>query len=71
MFADGGEALKCRVPLDDYAGVRLQQMLELAAYIRGRASAGSVGTVVAGDFNSAPDTLEIAVFEVIQPREPS
>ncbi|GAB4818425.1 hypothetical protein N2152v2_005471 [Parachlorella kessleri] len=68
QWQDGKEAaIKCRVPVDDYAGVRLQQMIELAAYIKGRASADAVGTIVAGDFNSAPDTLEVAVFKALLP----
>ncbi len=53
-----------RVPQDGYARVRLEQMRELTAYIKGRASARSIGTIVAGDFNKAPETLEIAVFKV-------
>lgn len=64
----GDAKLGCRVPLDGYAGVRLLQILELAAYIKGRASRGAVATVLAGDLNSAPDTLEIAVLKVGQCR---
>jgi endonuclease/exonuclease/phosphatase family metal-dependent hydrolase len=51
------------LPRDALAGVRLLQMLELAAFVGGR-SRGSVGTVLAGDLNAAPDTLEMLLLRV-------
>jgi hypothetical protein len=36
----------------------------MAAYVKGRTSPSAAGKIVAGDLNSAPDTLEMALFKV-------
>lgn len=56
------------LPRDSLAGVRLSQMLELAAFVRSRGAGSGAGVVLAGDLNSAPDTLEYAVLQVGETR---
>lgn len=53
----------CRLPRDGLAGTRLAQMLELAAFVRARGAGATAGVVLAGDLNSAPDTLEYTVLK--------
>ncbi|KAL4444071.1 hypothetical protein ABPG75_011808 [Micractinium tetrahymenae] len=56
-----------RLPRDTLAGVRLLQMLELAAFVAAR-SAGAAGVLLGGDLNAAPDTLELAVLQGLLPQ---
>ncbi|EFN60044.1 hypothetical protein CHLNCDRAFT_133272 [Chlorella variabilis] len=56
----------CRLPRDSLAGVRLLQVLELAAFVRSHGR-GSAATVLAGDLNAAPDTLELALLKALLP----
>ncbi|PSC75873.1 neutral sphingomyelinase [Micractinium conductrix] len=55
-----------RLPRDGLAGVRLLQVLELAAFVRSR-SAGVAGVVLGGDFNATPDTLEFSLLQALLP----
>lgn len=43
---------------------RVQQMLELAAFVRARGGGSPGGVVLAGDLNSSPGTLEQALLRV-------
>ncbi|KAL4429990.1 hypothetical protein ABPG77_004360 [Micractinium sp. CCAP 211/92] len=58
---------ECRLPRDALAGVRLLQMLELAAFV-GAHGRGAAGVVLGGDLNAAPDTLEMAVLQALLPQ---
>ncbi len=49
--------------LTAYLSSRCTQVLELAAFVRSNGR-DSVATVLAGDLNSAPDTLEFALVKV-------
>ncbi|KAG2429655.1 hypothetical protein HYH02_013994 [Chlamydomonas schloesseri] len=56
---------------DDFAAFRMAQILELARFVnavsRG-SSPGSVGTILAGDLNSKPGTLEQEVLRALLPQ---
>ncbi|PNH03334.1 hypothetical protein TSOC_010615 [Tetrabaena socialis] len=50
---------------DDAACFRMAQMLELCRFVRHTSKSGSRGTVLGGDLNCAPHTLEAAVLQVV------
>lgn len=61
------EGSPLRLPRDPLAGVRLAQVLQLAAFVRGRASPASRVVVLLGDHNAAPDTLEMGLLRSLLP----
>ncbi|DBA94300.1 TPA: hypothetical protein ACH3X1_001912 [Trebouxia sp. C0004] len=67
QYKEPVKGLKCRIPADTDAAIRISQVLQLASLVQVAQQQGYMGTVIAGDLNCPPDSLEMHIFKALLP----